>query len=79
MVDEPGDIVRVKKRKFAIGRKDAGRVGTVRKVRGRWVKVDFTQYDSQDPRERIYVRNELESVQEAKDMPNHVRKAEKEP
>jgi hypothetical protein len=78
MVDEPGDIVRVRKRRFG-SKKDVGRVGTVTKVRGRWVKVDFSEYDSQDPRERIYVKKELQSVQEARDMPDHVRKAEREP
>jgi hypothetical protein len=78
MTDEPGDIVRVRKRGF--GRSsDAGRVGTIRKVRGKWAKVDFSNYDSQTPRERIYNRKELESVQEARDMPSHIRRAEKEP
>jgi hypothetical protein len=78
MVDEPGDIVKVKKRTFG-SKRDVGRVGTITKVRGKWAKVDFTNFDSQEPRERVYNRKELASIQEAKDMPNHVRKAEKEP
>lgn len=78
MTDTPGDIVRVKKRTF--GRKqDVGRVGTITKIRGKWAKVNFSDYDSQEPRERVYNRKELESIQEARDMPTHVRKAEREP
>lgn len=79
MTDQPGDIVRVRKRNFGKSG-DAGRIGVVKKVRGRWAKVDFGPYDSQQPRERVYNRmTELESVQETRDMPSHIKRAEKEP
>jgi len=67
MVDEAGDIV---------GEKQTGRVGTVTRVKGSKVRVRFDD-SPQGPQEMNFKKKQLFSIREKKDMPGHVREAER--
>lgn len=69
MVDEAGDIV---------AERQTGRIGVVTKVRGNKVRVRFDDMPSpQEPQEMNFKKKQLRSVLEKRDMPGHVREAER--
>jgi hypothetical protein len=67
MVDEAGDIV---------AERQTGRIGTVTRVKGNKVRVRFDD-SPQGPQEMSFKKKQLFSIREKKDMPGHVREAEK--
>ena len=69
MVDEAGDIV---------GEKQTGRIGVVTRVKGSKVRVRFDDRpDPQGPQYVNFKKKHLYSIREKKDMPGHVREAER--
>jgi len=67
MVDEAGDIV---------AERQTGRIGVVTRVKGNKIRVRFDDHP-QGPQEMNFDKKHLRSVIERKDLPGHVREAER--
>lgn len=68
MVDEAGDIV---------AERQTGRIGVVTRVKGDKVRVKFPDVDPRRDQEMNFNKKQLYSVREKRDLPGHVREAER--